>query len=188
MEPHGVAVEECFVEYGATAPYKMKKKYRANVSPAPKSGAVGVAADIEELEPNTEYHYRFGARNSYGVSYGTPYKSFTTLLNSGTGSSADPSTPAEATTAPLTATASGGTGTVTVGEYAADPVGEPSFMSSNRYVDLNILAGYPSFASVAASRTATSVAATSVLVERKRLAGSDPARRIDPSRNASRSR
>ena len=52
------------------------------------------------------------------------------------GKSTESSTPAEVKDGPLTATASGGTGTVTVGQYESDPVGVSTFISSGQYVDV----------------------------------------------------
>jgi alpha-tubulin suppressor-like RCC1 family protein len=63
------------------------------------------------------------------------------LTNTASGTSTNSSTPAEATDGPVTATASGGIGTVTVGQYGSDPVGAPAFESSNEYIDVFLAPG-----------------------------------------------
>ena len=57
------------------------------------------------------------------------------------GRSTESSIPAEVKDGALTATASGGTGTVTVGRYESDPVGVPTFYSSGQYVDVFLAPG-----------------------------------------------
>ena len=71
-----------------------------------------------------------------------PQFSTSFLANSSSGSSTDPSVPATASYGSLSATASGGTGTVTVAQYSSDPVGQPSFQSGNDYFDVFLTAGY----------------------------------------------
>ncbi len=63
------------------------------------------------------------------------------LANSGAGSTSTPSTPAQASDGPLAATASGGTGSVVVGQYSSDPVGAPAFQSSGSYFDVFLAPG-----------------------------------------------
>ncbi len=63
------------------------------------------------------------------------------LTDSASATSTNPSIPAEASDGPLTATASGGTGTVTVGQYASNPVGAPQFESSGKFIDVFLSTG-----------------------------------------------
>jgi hypothetical protein len=63
------------------------------------------------------------------------------LSSVASGESTESSTPAEANDGPLTATASGGTGSVTVGRYESDPVGVPTFYSSGQYIDVFLAQG-----------------------------------------------
>ncbi len=65
----------------------------------------------------------------------------TLLANTASGHSTSSSTPATVTDGPLSATASGGTGTVTVGQYASNPAGSLSFMSSGKFIDVNLSPG-----------------------------------------------
>lgn len=48
---------------------------------------------------------------------------------------------ASATDGPLSATAGGGKGTVTVGQYGSDPLGGPTFESSGKYIDVSLASG-----------------------------------------------
>ncbi|HET6965319.1 MAG TPA: hypothetical protein VFH58_11150 [Acidimicrobiales bacterium] len=57
------------------------------------------------------------------------------------GTSGDPSTPASATDGNATATASGGTGTVVVSQYGADPAPAPTFSSTGEYFDVRLNSG-----------------------------------------------
>ena len=66
-----------------------------------------------------------------------------TLTSSSSGVSG-PSTPAEAIDGPLKATASGGVGAVTVGQYGSDPEGASAFNSSGKYIDV-LLSLYNTF-------------------------------------------
>ena len=63
------------------------------------------------------------------------------LTDSASETSTNPSIPAEASDGPLTATASGGTGTVTAGQYASNPVGAPQFESSGKFIDVFLSTG-----------------------------------------------
>lgn len=72
------------------------------------------------------------------------------LRNEASGESTTPSTPAQTSDGPLTATATGGTGAVTVGQYASDPVGAPSFSSAGGYFDV-LLSQASSFTSLSFS-------------------------------------
>ena len=72
------------------------------------------------------------------------------LSNEASGESTMASTPAQASDGPLTATASGGTGAVTVGQYASDPVGAPAFNSAGSYFDV-LLSQDSSFTSLSFS-------------------------------------
>ncbi len=66
LTPGGVDTHDWF-EYGYTASYGSK-------TPPEDAGdgneVVGAARPVTGLEPNTTYHYRFLAENTYGVTYG----------------------------------------------------------------------------------------------------------------------
>ncbi len=74
---------------------------------------------------------------------GSPTVTFSTslLVNSTSGSSTGSSTEASVADGPLSAVASGGTGTVTVGQYGHNPEGTPSFGSSGKYIDVFLSTG-----------------------------------------------
>lgn len=64
-----------------------------------------------------------------------------TMASGGEGSTSSASVPARATDGPISATASGGTGSVIVGDYESDPVGAPSFESAGQYIDVLLAPG-----------------------------------------------
>jgi FG-GAP repeat len=131
VNPDSATVTDCEFEYGTTTSYGES----APCSPSPDSGGIPVAVSVAltGLTVNTTYHYRIVATNAYGTSEGSD-RTFTTLLNVASGTSNG--TDASATEGPLTATASGSAGTLTVGQYGSDPAGAPSFMSSGEYIDV----------------------------------------------------
>ena len=67
-----------------------------------------------------------------------------TMLTSSSATSNTPNGTAsvsEGSPVTLSATASGGEGTVTIGTYAADPVGQPSLDGNSSYVDIRLSPG-----------------------------------------------
>ncbi len=68
VNPNGVAVTSCVVEYGRTTSYGK----RTECSPEPGSGetAVGVSAALTGLEADSEYHYAVVATGAGGTSKG----------------------------------------------------------------------------------------------------------------------
>jgi Subtilase family len=76
VNPNGLEVSKCLLEYGPTDEYG----HSATCSPAPGAGtsAAAVSAAISSLEPATPYHFRVVATNAGGTSYGQDV-SFETL-------------------------------------------------------------------------------------------------------------
>src|SRR5262249_34964297 len=66
VNPNGIEVSECKLEYGTTTSYGSS----APCSPAPGSGSspVAVSASVSSLSPNTSYHFRISATNAGGTS------------------------------------------------------------------------------------------------------------------------
>ncbi len=135
VDPNGSQVSECEFEYGTTVSYGSTAP--CSVGPGSGSSPVAVTASIGGLSENTTYHFRAVARNAGGTSHGSD-ETFSTLANSGSGETMNPEEPAKAEDGPVTGTASGGTGTVTVGRYTSDPVGAPPAGSSGTYVDIAV--------------------------------------------------
>jgi hypothetical protein len=135
---------ECDFEYGTTTAYGKT----AACSPQPGSGAspVAVSASLGGLSANTTYHFRIAASNPSGTSHGAD-QTFTTLATSSSGETREGSKPAEAKDGQLTAIASGGTGTVTVGPYGSDIGGPALPKSAGKYIDAYRAAG-SSFAKI----------------------------------------
>jgi hypothetical protein len=98
-----------------------------------------VSARLTGLAANTTYHFRISATTAATITGrdGT----FTTLLNSASGTSNSPGTPASANDGQLSATTSNGEGTVTVGQYGSNPAGRPTFVSNGAYVDVHVSPG-----------------------------------------------
>ncbi|HSZ70739.1 MAG TPA: hypothetical protein VK756_10295 [Solirubrobacteraceae bacterium] len=76
VNPNGGSVTACKLEYGLTQAYGSS----ATCSSLPGSGdsPVGVAAALEDLSPNTTYHFRIVATNAGGTSEGSD-QTLTTL-------------------------------------------------------------------------------------------------------------
>ncbi len=138
VNPNGVPVSECKFEYGPTPSYGSSVPCSASAG----SGLtpVTVSAPLNGLSPNTRYDFRIAARNESGVSFGED-ETFTTPETSKFKSAGSPSEPATATDGQLTATASGGIGTVTVGHYAGNPVTATPFTSTGDFTDVSLSAG-----------------------------------------------
>jgi alpha-tubulin suppressor-like RCC1 family protein len=139
VDPNGESVSDCQFQWGASSSYG----HTAPCTPAPASGGtqpVNVSTTISGLTADAQYHYRVLATGA-GHTYVGGDRTFTTLLSSASASTDDPSTPASVLAAPLSGTASGGTGAITVGPYSADPAATATFMSSGDYFDVNLSAG-----------------------------------------------
>jgi hypothetical protein len=81
-----------------------------------------------------------GAGEQGSVSFNTAFEP--KLANSASGTSTNPAAPATAIDGTaLSATATGGTGTVIVGQYEADPAGAPTFVSGGPYIDVFLAPG-----------------------------------------------
>jgi hypothetical protein len=136
LDPNSDSFTECTFQYGTSA------AYGSSVPCSPKSGfgisATAASASLIELAPNTTYHYRISASNAEGTFYGGD-ETFTTPV--GSTSATAPPEPATAIEGGLSAEASGGTGTVTVGHYGSDIGGPPLPSSDGVYVDVYRSAG-----------------------------------------------
>ena len=107
------------------------------------TSAIAASAQLSELAPNTIYHYRVTASNAEDQNdpaHGGD-QTFTTFASSDSASTNDPTMPATARDGALSAEASGGTGSVTVGHYGSDIGGPPLPGSSGNYVDVYLGAG-----------------------------------------------
>jgi hypothetical protein len=137
IHPPDEGLTGCSFEYGTTTTYGASQK--CATLPSGEEASAPVSAAITGLKTNSLYHFRAVTSSAIGTSYGED-SSFHTLLNSASATSTSSSTPASATDGPLHAVASGGTGTVTVGQYAADPISGPEF-SNGQYSDVFLSAG-----------------------------------------------
>ncbi len=81
VNPNGVEVSECTLEYGTSSSYGSS----APCAPSPGSGssAIAVAASVSGLTANTTYHFRVVATNAGGTSFGAD-ASLKTLPNAPT--------------------------------------------------------------------------------------------------------
>src|SRR5207248_9008764 len=81
VNPNGLEVTECKLEYGTTTRYGST----ATCTPPPGSGTgnVAVSAAISGLSENTTYHFRIVAKNAGGTSEGADetFKTTSTTLN-----------------------------------------------------------------------------------------------------------
>ncbi len=76
VNPRYSNVDECHFDYGTTSSYGSSVPC-APASPGAGNSAVGVSGDLSALVPNTTYHYRLEATNSFGAG-DTPDATFTT--------------------------------------------------------------------------------------------------------------
>jgi alpha-tubulin suppressor-like RCC1 family protein len=133
VNPEGAVITECQFEYGSTTAYGSSVPCSPSSTGSGES-PVSVSAALSGLAANTTYHYRISSTNSTGTSYSSD-QAITTLLSIAVGTSTSPEGSASAAVGPLQATAGGGIGTVTVGQYGSDPVGSPAFESDGEYLD-----------------------------------------------------
>ncbi len=135
VDPHGGGLEECEFEYGTSTNYGSAVPCE-NPPTEPVSYFVNVSATVKGLMPNTIYYYRLRAKDlgqpspTYGAGRG-----LTTLLYSDSGA-----TTASLSNGLLSATASDGTGTVTVGQYGSSASGL-AFESDKQYIDVYVSPG-----------------------------------------------
>ncbi len=96
---------------------------------------MSVSGAVSGLSAGKTYHFRLQLISPAGTFYSSD-ATFTTLTAFETAKTEEPSKPATATLGSVSATASGGTGAVTVGSYGAN-VGEPPLPSSTGgYLDV----------------------------------------------------
>ncbi len=133
VNPEGSEVGECKFEYGTTSAYGSTAKCAS--PPGAGEIAVAVSAPLTGLAEDTTYHYRISATNGHGTSTGAD-QTLTTLITSKSATTKESKTPAEVTDGPLSAKASEGTGSVTVGQYGSDPGGTRLLGSGGGYIDV----------------------------------------------------
>ncbi len=144
VNPNRGAVSDCHFEYGVTQAYGTSVPCAS--LPGSGENPVAVSAAVASLSPQTTYHYRLVATNTAGTTYGHDH-AFTTVAGTKSSTTTEPSVPAEAVVGLLTAEASGGTGTITVGRYASDPAQTHMLGGAGLYIDSYLTPG-DTFASV----------------------------------------
>jgi hypothetical protein len=132
VNPNEETVSTCRFEYGPTTSYGKT----ASCSPSPGSGGspVAVSASLGGLTVDSTYHFRISATGERGTNTGAD-DTFTTLATSESAETREEKKPAEAKDGKLTATASGGTGKITVGPYGEDIGGPALPKSTGKYID-----------------------------------------------------
>ena len=132
VNPAGETLTSCRFEYGTSLAYGSTKA----CSPLPEGLVpVSVSGAVSGLSSGKTYHFRLQVTSGAGTFYSSD-ATFTTLTALATAKTEEPSKPAKATLGSISATASGGTGAVTVGSYGAN-VGEPPLPSSTGgYLDV----------------------------------------------------
>jgi hypothetical protein len=132
VNPAGETPTSCRFEYGTSLAYGSTKA----CSPLPEGlEPVSVSGAVTGLSAGKTYHFRLQVTSGAGTFYSSD-ATFTTVTALATAKTEEPSKPAKATLGSVTATASGGTGAVTVGSYGAN-VGEPPLPSSTGgYLDV----------------------------------------------------
>ncbi len=134
VNPNGGTVSECKFEYGTTSAYGNS----AECSPPPgsdKSEPEPVSASLTGLTEGTTYHYRIVATTAGGTSY-VADQTFATFVNSASATTKSEKKPAKAEDGPVAATASEGTGTVTVAQYGSNTGGARLLGNRSEYVDV----------------------------------------------------
>jgi len=101
----------------------------------------GTSTQVNGLTVGTAYSFTVSAANVVGPSKQSVLSNAVTptaqAVSPVSASTTSPSTPAVVTNNGTTATASGGTGTVTVSEYPTDPAGPPPYPSTGAYLDVS---------------------------------------------------
>ncbi len=133
VNPNGAEVTGCKFEYGTTESYGESEP--CSVLPGSGESPVAVSASLTKLVTDTTYHFRISATNENGTSYGID-QTFTTLETLETGSTNEPTVPAEAKDKELSVKATEGTGSVTVGAYGQDIGGPPLARSKGAYFQI----------------------------------------------------
>ena len=125
-------VTSCRFEYGTSLAYGSTKA--CSVTPE-GSVTVPVSASVSGLSSGSTYHFRLAVTTEAGT-FDSNDATFTTFVASATEKTSEPSKPAKVTLGSVSATAIGGTGSITVGAYGAN-VGEPPLPSSTgAYLDV----------------------------------------------------
>ena len=132
VNPAGETPTSCRFEYGTSLAYGSTKA----CSPLPEGlEPVSVSGALTGLSAGKTYHFRLQVMSPAGTFYSSD-ATFTTVNALATAKTEEPSKPATATLGSVSATASGGTGTVAVGSYGTS-VGEPPLPSSTGgYLDV----------------------------------------------------
>ena len=132
VNPAGETPTSCRFEYGTSLAYGSTKA----CSPLPEGlEPVSVSGAVTGLSAGKTYHFRLQVISPAGTFYSSD-ATFTTVNALATAKTEEPSKPATATLGSVSATASGGTGTVAVGSYGTS-VGEPPLPSSTGgYLDV----------------------------------------------------
>ena len=132
VNPAGETPTSCRFEYGTSLTYGSTKA----CSPLPEGlEPVSVSGAVTGLSAGKTYHFRLQVISPAGTFYSSD-ATFTTVNALATAKTEEPSKPATATLGSVSATASGGTGTVAVGSYGTS-VGEPPLPSSTGgYLDV----------------------------------------------------
>ncbi|MGO9489923.1 MAG: hypothetical protein ACLQBB_12945, partial [Solirubrobacteraceae bacterium] len=125
-------VTSCRFEYGTSLSYGSTKA--CSVTPE-GSVTVPVSAGVTGLSSSTTYHFRLAVTTAAGT-FDSGDATFTTFKVFATAKTEEASKPQTATLGSVSATPSGGIGSVTVGSYSAN-VGEPPLPSSTgSYLDV----------------------------------------------------
>jgi hypothetical protein len=132
VNPARESLSVCEFEYGTTTSYgstaPCTPKIPEGESPVPVSGS------LSGLAASTVYHFRISVTGGAGTTFGAD-ATFLTLAASGSATSKSGET-VTASSGPLKATASGGTGTVTVGSYGSEVGGPRLPGGSELYADV----------------------------------------------------
>jgi alpha-tubulin suppressor-like RCC1 family protein len=141
VSPNAAAVDACSFEYGINPPRYDQESEECSPLPIGLTSGQPVTAEVSGLTPNTTYHYSVAAENLFGNGPHGEYESFSTLANSHSEAGYGGAPVTSSVGPALSATASGGMGTVTVGQYGSDPEGSPPPRASNSYIDVYVSSG-----------------------------------------------
>lgn len=124
---------ECKFEYGPTSEYGSSAPCKV------EEGGEHVTAAVTGLKANTSYNFRISATDATGTSKGAD-RTFATLESVASANTKNKEEAAKATDGQLSATASGGTGTVVAGKYGSALGGAPLARGGD-YVDVYLGTG-----------------------------------------------